>query len=212
LDLIVPGEGYSSNVPGEGYSSNVSGEGYSSNVPGEGYSSNVPGECYSRNASCTLNLISTFSFKPPEFKDMTRHRKLKKCLIILLILILIIICVVAFNWIKFSIFLSSSDGPYNIVYSQTQVRTYFKIPLIVHQMWKNNNIPKHWKKPQQSWIHEISAVNKSREAVYMFWNNRKLHTFINESFPWFYETFRSYRYNIQRADAAHIQKLMILSS
>ena len=36
----------------------------------------------------------------------------------------------------------------------------------------------------------------------MFWNDRKLHTFIKKSFPWFYETFRSYRYNIQRADAA----------
>jgi len=35
-------------------------EGYSSNVPDEGYSSNVPDEGYSRNASCALNLISTF--------------------------------------------------------------------------------------------------------------------------------------------------------
>lgn len=135
---------------------------------------------------------------------MTRHRKikLKNCLILLLILILIIICFVAFNWIKFSMFLSSSDGSFNITYSHTQVRTYNQIPLVVHQMWKNNKIPKQWKIPQQSWIREISAMNKSREAVYMFWNDRKLHTFINESFPWFYETFRSYKYNIQRADAA----------
>ena len=82
-------------------------------------------------------------FKPPEFKEvMTRHRKLKKCLITLSIFILIVICVVAFNCINFSIFLSSSDGPYNIAYSQTQVRTYNTIPLIVHQMWKNNHIPK----------------------------------------------------------------------
>jgi len=29
-------------------------------VPDEGYSSNVPDEGYSRNASCALNLISTF--------------------------------------------------------------------------------------------------------------------------------------------------------
>lgn len=135
---------------------------------------------------------------------MKRHRKLKKCLIILSILILIIICVVAINWIKFSMLLSLSDGPYNIACSQTKVRTYNKIPLVVHQMWKNNIIPKQWKIPQQSWIREISAVHKykSREAFYVVWNDRKLHTFINESFPWFYETFRSYRYNIQRADAA----------
>ena len=56
----VPDEGYSSNVPDEGYSRNVPDEGYSSNVPDEGYSSNVPDEGYSRNASCALNLISTF--------------------------------------------------------------------------------------------------------------------------------------------------------
>jgi hypothetical protein len=40
-------------------------------------------------------------------------------------------------------------------------------------MWKNNHIPKKWKIPQQSWIREINlfAVNKSHEAVYMFWND-----------------------------------------
>ena len=53
-----PDEGYY--VPDEGYSSNVPDEGYSSNVPDEGYYSNVPDEGYSRNASCALNLISTF--------------------------------------------------------------------------------------------------------------------------------------------------------
>jgi hypothetical protein len=31
--------------------------------PDEGYSRNVPDEGYSRNAPCTLNYISTFSFK-----------------------------------------------------------------------------------------------------------------------------------------------------
>ena len=35
-------------------------EGYSRNVPDEGYYSNVPDEGYSKNASCALNLISTF--------------------------------------------------------------------------------------------------------------------------------------------------------
>ena len=61
--MSVPDEGYSSNVPDEGYSRNVPDEGYSGNVPDEGYSSNVPDEGYSRNASCALNVISTFLFK-----------------------------------------------------------------------------------------------------------------------------------------------------
>ena len=58
----VPDEGYYSNVPDEGYYSNVPDEGYYSNVPDEGYYSNVPDEGYSRNASCALNLTSTFYY------------------------------------------------------------------------------------------------------------------------------------------------------
>jgi hypothetical protein len=38
LALIVPDEGYYSNVPDEGYYSNVPDEGYYSNVPDEGSS------------------------------------------------------------------------------------------------------------------------------------------------------------------------------
>jgi len=42
-------------IPDEGYSSNVPDEGYSSNVPDEGYSSSLPDEGYSRNTLCALN-------------------------------------------------------------------------------------------------------------------------------------------------------------
>jgi len=37
-------------------------EGYSSNVPDEGYSSNLPDEGYSRNTLCALNWISMLLF------------------------------------------------------------------------------------------------------------------------------------------------------
>ena len=53
-DYYVPDEGYY--VPDEGYY--VPDEGYY--VPDEGYY--VPDEGYSRNASCALNLISTFFY------------------------------------------------------------------------------------------------------------------------------------------------------
>jgi hypothetical protein len=47
-------------VPDEDYSRYVPDEDYSRYVPDEDYSRYVPDEDYSRNASCALDLISTF--------------------------------------------------------------------------------------------------------------------------------------------------------
>jgi hypothetical protein len=65
--LKVPAEGYSRIVPAEGYSRIVPAEGYSRIVPAESYSRIVPAEGFSRDASCALNLISTFLLLPLSF-------------------------------------------------------------------------------------------------------------------------------------------------
>ncbi len=70
-----------------------------------------------------------------------------------------------------------------------------KIPKIIHQTWKNNNIPKEWKKYQQTWKHHHP------DWKYMFWTDNDNLNFIKKYYPWFLNIFNSYPYNIQRADA-----------
>lgn len=66
---------------------------------------------------------------------------------------------------------------------------------IIHQTWKNTNIPDSWKtspilwkKHHPSWMH-------------ILWTDKDNRNLIKNHFPWFLEYFDGYEYNIQRADA-----------
>jgi len=69
------------------------------------------------------------------------------------------------------------------------------IPKIIHQTWKNNNIPPEWKEAQQSW------KTKNPDWEYMYWTDADNLILIKEHYPWFLDTYNSYPHNIQRADA-----------
>ena len=69
------------------------------------------------------------------------------------------------------------------------------IPRILHQTWKDTNIPDNWKEP-----YEMCQQNL-RHYQRMLWTDAKAEAFIKDEYPWFLNTFQSYPFNIQRADA-----------
>lgn len=70
-----------------------------------------------------------------------------------------------------------------------------KIPKIIHQTWKTNNLPDHWKSSQEAWKKYHSSWK------YILWTDEMNEQFIAKEFPWFLETFLGFEHNIQRADA-----------
>ncbi|CCH57849.1 hypothetical protein TBLA_0A00490 [Henningerozyma blattae CBS 6284] len=70
-----------------------------------------------------------------------------------------------------------------------------KIPKIIHQTYKTENIPKHWVAGQQR------CKDLHPDYKYILWTDEMSLQFIKEEYPWFLETFKSYKYPIERADA-----------
>jgi len=75
------------------------------------------------------------------------------------------------------------------------VRPVEKIPRIIHQTWKTEKLPLRWKE-----VREACEAMMS-DYQYMLWTDASSREFIAREYPWFLETFDSYPYNIQRADA-----------
>jgi mannosyltransferase OCH1-like enzyme len=69
------------------------------------------------------------------------------------------------------------------------------IPKIIHQTWKDENIPLKWQ----------DAVNSCKSTysdyTYMLWTDEKMEEFIQNKFSWFYDTYMTYPHHIQRCDA-----------
>jgi len=70
-----------------------------------------------------------------------------------------------------------------------------KIPKIIMQTWKNNDVPPKWQSSPES----ISRYMPDWEYVLMTDENNE--SFVQKHFPDFWPTFRDFKYNIQRADA-----------
>ncbi|KAI0052995.1 glycosyltransferase family 32 protein [Auriscalpium vulgare] len=70
-----------------------------------------------------------------------------------------------------------------------------RIPRILHQTWKTDVLPDRWKQVSQ----ECRAMMPDYE--YMLWTDEGSRNFIAEEYSWFLDTFDSYIYPIQRADA-----------
>lgn len=69
------------------------------------------------------------------------------------------------------------------------------IPRIIHQTYKTNDIPQHWKDGQQK------CIDLHPDYKYILWTDDMSRDFIKEEYPWFLDTFDGYKYPIQRADA-----------
>ncbi|TFY83950.1 hypothetical protein EWM64_g79 [Hericium alpestre] len=70
-----------------------------------------------------------------------------------------------------------------------------RIPRIIHQTWKTETLPPRWKDISE----ECRAMMPDYE--YMLWTDATSREFIAEQYSWFLDTFDSYTYPIQRADA-----------
>ncbi|ELT90396.1 hypothetical protein CAPTEDRAFT_54391, partial [Capitella teleta] len=68
-------------------------------------------------------------------------------------------------------------------------------PRILHHTWKNAMIPAKWKNSTGA----CKTLNPNYR--YMFWTDRDIENLILKEYPWFWDTYRNYQYNIQRADA-----------
>jgi hypothetical protein len=69
------------------------------------------------------------------------------------------------------------------------------IPKILHQTWKTDQIPAQF----QPWVDSWATHNPGWTR--MFWNDRMLLEFVGENYPGFLDTFCSYKFGVQRADA-----------
>ena len=69
-----------------------------------------------------------------------------------------------------------------------------KVPRIIHQTWKNKNIPEIWSQSPRDWM------AKHPDYAYVLWRDEDLRTLILTAYPWALETYTKLKYNIQRAD------------
>ncbi|PWN48383.1 hypothetical protein IE53DRAFT_199979 [Violaceomyces palustris] len=70
-----------------------------------------------------------------------------------------------------------------------------KIPRIIHQTWKDSNLPPRWKAVRD----ECAAMHPDYE--YMLWSDADSRQFLVDNYSWFVPVFDAYPYAIQRADA-----------
>lgn len=69
------------------------------------------------------------------------------------------------------------------------------IPKIIHQTYKTEDIPEHWKEGRQK------CLDLHPDYKYILWTDEMAYEFIKEEYPWFLDTFENYTYPIERADA-----------
>jgi mannosyltransferase OCH1-like enzyme len=70
-----------------------------------------------------------------------------------------------------------------------------KIPKILHQTWKNEDLPAAFAGYAASW------KEHHPDWQYMFWTDEMNRAFIKQHYGWFLDTYDGYEFNIQRADA-----------
>lgn len=70
-----------------------------------------------------------------------------------------------------------------------------KIPRILHQTWRDHDIPEAFKKMALSWR------NLHKDWKYVFWTDEMNRDFIKEHFSYFLPVYDSYQYPILRVDA-----------
>ncbi|KAI9466885.1 hypothetical protein BJY52DRAFT_1235000 [Lactarius psammicola] len=79
--------------------------------------------------------------------------------------------------------------------NSTQHRRPERIPKIIHQTWKSETLPDKWKAVSEG------CRSMMPDYEYMLWTDASSREFIAQHYRWFLDTFDSYPYPIQRADA-----------
>ncbi|MGN7823249.1 glycosyltransferase family 32 protein [Chitinophaga sp. 22536] len=70
-----------------------------------------------------------------------------------------------------------------------------RIPRVLHQTWKNRDIPEEFERMSQTW------KDKHRGWEHVFWTDEMNRNFIKEHFSFFLSIYDNYPTNIQRVDA-----------
>ncbi|KDR83638.1 hypothetical protein GALMADRAFT_235942, partial [Galerina marginata CBS 339.88] len=70
-----------------------------------------------------------------------------------------------------------------------------RIPRIIHQTWKSETLPEGWRLLSQA------CQDMMPDYEYKLWTDASSREFIAQNYSWFLDTFDSYTYPIQRADA-----------
>lgn len=71
----------------------------------------------------------------------------------------------------------------------------YPVPRIIHQTWKTSEVPEKWQAAQQS-CRDLHAGWE-----YRLWTDSDAEEFIQQHYPHLLASFKSYPYNIERADA-----------
>jgi len=77
------------------------------------------------------------------------------------------------------------------------------IPKIIMQTWKTKEIPEKWKKSP------ISIQKYMKDWKYILLTDKDNSKFVKKYFPDFYETFKNFPYEIQKADAIRYMFLYV---
>jgi len=72
-----------------------------------------------------------------------------------------------------------------------------EIPKIIHQQWKDDDVPKKFWKYREQWFKYFPKG----EYEYKLWTDTSARELIVEHYPWFLPTFDGYNHNINRVDA-----------
>lgn len=71
----------------------------------------------------------------------------------------------------------------------------FPIPKIIHQTWKNKDIPEEWRLSPEMW------QKFHPDWEYRLWTDEDNREYIKNNYSWFLPYYDAFPYNIQRADA-----------
>lgn len=106
------------------------------------------------------------------------------------LIVVLLLCILSFM----RSYTLSEVNYFNVTDAQAPYDRQHKIPKVIHQTWKNEQIPEGWKKAVESWK---SLPN----YTYILWTDKDCLDFIEINYSWFIETYNNYPYNIQRIDA-----------
>lgn len=89
----------------------------------------------------------------------------------------------------------AADQKFNLPHNGHRTHKEPLIPKIIHQTYKDENIPEKWRAGQQA------CIDLHPDYEYILWTDASAREFIAREYAWFLYTWDLYPYPIQRADA-----------
>lgn len=132
-----------------------------------------------------------------KLKTITREHKP------LLALAFVTLCIVAFLtspwYIPWFIWTQARthyvSGPLTPYFAVDSSSGNYTVPKIIHQTWKDNNIPQKWQAARQS------CLDLHPDYEHKLWTDATADAFVQNYYPALAHTYTQYPYAIQRADA-----------